>query len=178
MEVSQSGGGPSAAATSGQSTASLVLQEPTFVTDSGKREDYKSALVSPAVDVSDLMESSESRPTGIADKIKKDLVSAISSPISVHNVRFETASAEAADGSRKRKLTALEPNTGPDSKQSSESSGYEPLEKKSDSRPDSSSAHSNLEPSSGSSPANMIGHGANEEIDDQYLPPNHKFQLI
>ncbi len=160
------------------------------MTDSGKREDYKSALVSPAVNVSDLMESSESRPTGIADEIKKDLVSAISSPIRVHNVRFETASAEAGDASRKRKFSALEPSSSAasketlsaepvvDSNQSSESSGYEPLEKKSDSRSDSSSAHTTIVPSSGSSPANMIGHGANEDNDDQYLPPNHKFHLI
>ncbi len=153
---------------SGPAPESVVLNEPTFVIDSGKSDDYKSALVSPPVNVSELMDSSESRPTGVADDLKKDLASAISSPSGIHNLRFETAS---DSKERKRTMDVLEPADVAAGK--NDRPTEEPLGKKQKVNESGGSDIGGLFPTSAQS--NMVGHGAN---DDDYLPANHKFQLI
>ncbi len=128
---------------------SAVLQEKSFSIDTGKQGDYKKPFVSAPVNVSELMDTAESRPTGVAKELKSELISSLSEPIKVHSVKFQSVDNDEPAVKKRRVSDSV---TGPSSASGKEESGR--------------------------SVEDMIGHGAGDLEDEDYLPPNHKFKLV
>ncbi len=95
------------------------------------------------------METAESRPTGVAKELKSELISSVSEPIKVHAVKFQSVDNDEEPAAKKRKII--------DTVVSPSASGKE---------------------ESGPSSQDMVGHGAEDLEDEDYLPPNHKFNLV